>query len=114
MKTDQGKKTVLTLTKKDFKIDFFRAGGKGGQNRNKVETACRITHLASGVSAEATEERSQHQNKVNAFKRLCAKSAFKKWLEIETARKLGQLADVELKVNEMMKDENLLIEYFES
>jgi protein subunit release factor A len=52
---------------------FSRASGPGGQHRNKVETAATIEHLASGIRASASEERSQQRNRQVAMHRLrCA------------------------------------------
>ena len=47
-----------------------RSGGPGGQHRNKVETMVVVTHKSAGVSAQASERRSQHENKKVALERL--------------------------------------------
>jgi hypothetical protein len=109
------KQKLLSLTKKDFKVEFYRASGNGGQNRNKRDTACRITHIETGITAISADERSQLQNKRKAFERLCNHPKFKQWLKIESSRAMGLLKtpeQLEKEVNEWMKGENLKIEYF--
>lgn len=54
----------------ECRIETYRASGPGGQKRNKTSSAVRISHPASGLSAVATESRSQHRNKSQAFQRL--------------------------------------------
>jgi hypothetical protein len=108
------RKLLFSITKKDFRIDTFRSGGKGGQNQNKVETGVRITHISSGAVGESREERSQMQNKKKAFERLIKTPEFQKWYKIECAKRLGLYVNIEQKVEEDMRPENLRIEYFDS
>lgn len=65
--------TDVEIPEEDLDISFTRAGGKGGQNVNKVETAVRITHIPTGVAVRCTEERTQLANKIKALSRLKAK-----------------------------------------
>lgn len=105
-------KTLLfSLTKKDFEVQTFCTGGKGGQHRNAKQNGVRIIHKASGARAEHRDGRDQAKNKAEAFKKLVESKAFKAWHKYEVARRLGQVKDIEKAVADAMRSENLLIEY---
>lgn len=67
------KKSTIELRPADLEIEFSRAGGKGGQNVNKVETAVRIVHKPTGLEVRCVAERSQSRNKEKGLAILLAK-----------------------------------------
>jgi protein subunit release factor B len=107
-------KLLFSVGRKDFDIETFRSGGKGGQNQNKVESGVRIRHLESGCVAESREERSQGQNKRKAFLKLVNSDKFRSWIRIKAAQValvIPTKKEMEKAVEEMMKEEYLKIEY---
>lgn len=108
------KKLLFSITKKDFRVDTFRAGGPGGQKQNKTSSGVRITHLESGAAGESREERSQMQNRKIAFQRLVESPKFKVWHKKKIAECLlseAEKKEIEARVDEWMCEENLMVQY---
>jgi peptide chain release factor 2 len=79
----------LQIPEKDLKFEFYRSGGPGGQNVNKVETAVRVLHLPTGLAVSSQAQRSQAQNREYALKLLKAKLF--QLMEKEKVSELGAL-----------------------
>ncbi len=104
-------KLLFRVTRKDLKIDFFRAGGKGGQHQNKTSSACRIRHPASGAVGESREERQQTMNRRIAFHRMGKSKKFQFWARAQAAAIEQGYRDTEHKVDQLMSSDNLKVEY---
>jgi ribosome-associated protein len=70
--TEQQGVGSVRVDRDEVRVDVYRDSGPGGQHRNKVETAVRLTHLPTGIVVTAADSRSQHENRRVAWQRLQA------------------------------------------
>jgi len=60
----------IKLDDKDLRFDVYRSQGSGGQSVNTTDSACRVTHIPTGLAVACQQEKSQHKNKATALKLL--------------------------------------------
>lgn len=107
------KEKLFSLNKKDFEIQTFQSGGKGGQHQNKTDSGVRIIHIESGAVGESRNNKSQLQNKKAAFKRLTESTKFKLWMN-KKIYEINNKKSIEQIVDDQMDYKNLKIEVKEN
>lgn len=108
------KELLFSVGPKDFKWEFYRSSGPGGQNKNKRDTACRCIHVESGAIGIATEEREQRKNRILAWKRCTESEKFKTWFKLECSKRMitsDMKKRIEEKIDlELENEKNLKVE----
>ncbi|MBX4181775.1 hypothetical protein KW807_02830 [Candidatus Parcubacteria bacterium] len=110
METRKGKRLVFSVGLQDCSVEEIASrGGNGGQNKNRRHTAIRIRHAPSGAEGYSADERNQHRNKVEAFRKLSQSKEFQLWARVEASRLQG-LPSLDSIVDDSMSDKNLRID----
>lgn len=108
---------LLRISRDDFEITTFKAGGKGGQHQNKTDSAVRIRHRASGAVAESRTSRHQPENRKLAFQRLRDTPEWKAWFKrtvaeamLTSEQKQKREKAIEQAVDRHMQPENIIVQ----
>lgn len=103
-------KKLFTITTADLREERYRGSGAGGQNRNKRDTGVRFTHEPSGAVGESEAQRSQLQNRQEAFRKMANSPAFIFWCKAQGQARIEGHANLDRKIDQLMDESNLSVE----
>ncbi len=103
------KELLFSITKKDFKINWFSGTGAGGQGRNKLMNSCRLTHTPSNTMATGQSNKSRVANQKEALHGVLEHPVFKMWFNQQILEHLSG-ETVEEKVNRTLEPAHIKVE----
>lgn len=89
---------LFSVTAADCEWSYTRGTGKGGQKKNKTNSAVHCMHRASKAHGYCEASRSQADNRVEAFTKMAESKEFKEWHRLECMRRTGQMALIDAEV----------------
>lgn len=101
---------LFSVTAKDCEWSYTKGTGAGGQKRNKTSSAVHCIHRPSGARGYSEASRSQLDNKRDAFEKMANSVEFRRWNQLEAMKRMGQLEELERKLEEDMRSWNLKYE----
>lgn len=104
------RKLLFSVTAKDCEWSYTKGTGAGGQKRNKTSSAVHCHHRPSGARGYSEASRSQLDNKQDAFEKMANTVEFRRWNQLEAMKRMGQLEELERKLEEDMRPWNLKYE----
>lgn len=105
----QSERLKFSVTKKDFDITWFSGTGAGGQYRNRHMNCCRLKHRDTGVITTGQSNRDRVSNQKEALHSMAKHPKFRSFCDLKL-RELEDGMTLEQQVEEMMKEENILVQ----
>ncbi len=97
------KELLFSVTRDDCIWKYTIGTGTGGQKKQKTSSAVHCTHKLSGAHGYSEATRSQAQNRSDAFRKMTETKTLQLWHKLETARRLGNIIDIDKEVDRSMK-----------
>lgn len=98
-----GRQLLFSVTASDCEWSYTRGTGKGGQKKNKTNSAVHCMHRPSGAHGYSEASRSQADNRRDAFVKMTTTKEFSTWHRIECLKRSGQMQLIDNEVARQMK-----------
>ena len=100
----KNKELLFSVTAADCEWSYTKGTGAGGQKRNKTSSAVHCRHKPSGAYGYSESSRSQHENKIEAFRKMAESKEMKEWLHRRAMQVSGEMDVIEAEVERSLKD----------
>lgn len=99
----KNKELLFSVTAADCEWSYTKGTGAGGQKRNKTSSAVHCKHPPSGAYGYSESSRSQHENKIEAFRKMAESKEMKDWINRRAMQVSGEMAIIEAEVEQSLK-----------